>query len=77
MDPGLSTQKTITGLLEGDHGVYHTNFWYFLAAALVEVICIAFVAPTYYGWWELGRPISFSPLELAKVRFEISHYPND
>lgn len=21
----------------------------------------------YWGWWELGRPMSFSPIEIAKV----------
>lgn len=34
---------------------------------MVEVVCILFVAPTYWGWWKLGRDMSFSPLEIAKA----------
>ena len=67
MDPGLSANTTTTGYLVGDHNVFHTDYWFFLAAAIVEVVCIALVAPTYWGWWKLGRPVSFSPLEMAKV----------
>ena len=25
------------------------------------------VLPLFIGWWELGRPVSFSPLEVAKA----------
>lgn len=28
---------------------------------------MAFIAPTYWGWWRIGRPVSFSPLEMAKA----------
>ena len=67
-DPGCpSFQRIIKGHRVGEHDVYHTEYMYFLAAALVEVICIAAIAPTYFGWWRIGRPVSFSPLEMAKV----------
>ena len=68
MDPGLQINTTAMGYRQGEHNVYHTNYWYFLAATMVEVVCIALVLPTYWGWWTLGRSVSFSPLELAKVR---------
>ena len=67
MDSGLSINSTVTGDVVGNHIVYHTDFKYFIAAALVELACILLVAPTYWGWWRLGRPGSFSPLEIAKV----------
>lgn len=54
------------------HSVYIImNGWLesfrYIAAAIVELVCILLVLPTYWGWWKLGRPVSFSPLELAKV----------
>ena len=61
-------RRTITGYRTGAHDVYHTNYMYFLGAALVEAFCVAIIAPLYWGWWKLGRHMSFSPLEIAKVR---------
>ena len=68
MDPGLHVNATTTGHVQGNHNVYHTNLHWFAVAALVEGICIALILPTYLGWWKLGRPMSFSPIEVAKVR---------
>jgi hypothetical protein len=67
MDPGWPINTTTTADVVGDHNVYHTDFRFFVAAAVIEVACILLVAPTYWGWWHLGRPCSFSPLEVAKV----------
>ena len=67
MDPGLQVNSVVTGYVEGEHNVFHTDLHWFLAAALVEGICIALILPTYWGWWLLGRPVSFSPLEVAKA----------
>jgi hypothetical protein len=69
LDPGLSVNTTITGYLQGHHNVFHTNLRWFAAAAAVEALCIALILPTYIGFWRLGRPMSFSPLEVAKVSF--------
>jgi hypothetical protein len=73
LDPGLSsnTTNTITGHLHGTHNIFHTNLRWFAAAAAVEAFCIALILPTYIGFWRLGRPVSFSPLEVAKVGFHI------
>ena len=46
MDAGLSAQTSITGYLHGDHNVFHTAYWYFAGAAIVEVVCIALIGPT-------------------------------
>lgn len=67
MDDGLTVQKTVEGYLEGNHNVFDTNYSYFAAAAVIELVCIVLIAPTYWGWWNLGRQVSFSPLEVAKV----------
>lgn len=71
LDPGLSVKTTTLATIVGKQTVFHTNYWFFLAAALVEAICICLVAPTYLGWWKIGRPISFSPIEIAKVIFVV------
>jgi hypothetical protein len=67
MDPDLVVNSTVTGYLHGTHNVFHTNLWWLLGAAIVEAICIALILPTYFGFWRLGRPVSFSPLEIAKI----------
>ena len=67
LDPGLSTHTNVTGYLQGVHNVFHTAYGWFIAAALVELTCILLVLPTYWGWWKIGRSVSLSPLEIAKV----------
>lgn len=66
MDPGLPMHYTVTGTVLGDHPVYSTDLRFFAAAALVELVCIAAIMPTFWGWWRIGRPVSFSPLEVAR-----------
>jgi hypothetical protein len=67
LDSGLPLTSTITGEKTGDHSIYWTEYGFFVGAALVEVFCLAVIAPIYWGWWTLGRAVSFSPLELAKA----------
>lgn len=69
MDPGLPIHTDTWGYIRGSHNVFHTNFHWFIGAAIAEMVCISLVLPTYWGWWRLGRAVSFSPLEIAKVRF--------
>ena len=71
VDPSVSDVNTIvTGQIQGSHDVYSTDLRWFVAAAVVEVICCCFILWTYAGFWRIGRPISMSPLEVAKVRSE-------
>lgn len=67
-DPGMHASHSVTGKLLGLHNIFESDYWWFLGAAIVELVCIMLVLPTYMGWWRLGRPVSFSPLEIAKVR---------
>lgn len=50
MDPGYVDviNTTITGHRVGNHEVFRTDYWFFLGAALVELVCICLVAPTYW-----------------------------
>jgi hypothetical protein len=69
IDAGLSIYTMVTGYVQGDHNIFHTNFHWFAAAAAVEAFCIALILPTYFGFWRLGRRVAFSPLETAKMCF--------
>lgn len=30
-------------------------------------VCLVVVASTFYEWWKIGRPITMSPIEIAKA----------
>lgn len=50
-----------------EESVYKTQpKWLTAAFAVILLACISIV-PTYWGWWHLGRPVSMSPLEIAKA----------
>ncbi|KAF2198515.1 hypothetical protein GQ43DRAFT_493402 [Delitschia confertaspora ATCC 74209] len=40
---------------------------YMIAGMMMSFIVLAAVSLTYYGWWQLGREVSMSPFETAKV----------
>jgi hypothetical protein len=47
--------------------VYVTNYTFTIIAAAVSFLGILTVIPTFWGWWEDGREVSMSPLEIAKA----------
>ncbi len=47
--------------------VYSTNPVYLALAVVVSLVGVLAVLPLYYGWWELGRPVSLNPLETGKA----------
>jgi hypothetical protein len=50
-----------------DETVYAVRYsWLIGAIVLIVLACLA-ILPTYRGWWLLGRPVSVSPLEIAKA----------
>ena len=46
MDAGVHVKNTVTGYRQGSHNVFQTNYYFFLAAAIIEFVCIALIAPT-------------------------------
>lgn len=46
---------------------YKTNFAYMGAAVASMVLCALLVLPTYWKFWELGRPVSLAPVEIANA----------
>lgn len=67
LDAGLKVKYTITGTTIGEVTVYSSDFNYFAGAAAVELFTILIILYTFFGWWRLGRNVSLSPLETAKV----------
>jgi hypothetical protein len=47
--------------------VYKTQPGWLAAAFAVILLACFSIVPTYWGWWRLGRPVSMSPLEIAKA----------
>lgn len=47
--------------------VYVTNYHYTFIAATVSLLGILAVIPTFWGWWEDGREVRMTPLEIAKA----------
>ena len=66
IDPGLSVRSTVSGKRIDAQSVFITNYYYFAGVVVLEVLTVLVVLSTFYGWWALDRPVSFSPLEIAK-----------
>lgn len=47
--------------------VFRMDRRYLAAGAVVMIVCVIIVASTFYGWWEVGRTVSMSPIEIAKA----------
>ena len=43
----------------------HTNFTFMAGALVSTFVRDLFVLPTYLGFWQLGRKLALSPLEIA------------
>jgi hypothetical protein len=47
--------------------IYKSVYPYLAIASGILVIAILAISTTLYGWWDLGRDVSLSPLETAKA----------
>lgn len=66
-DPGIEINCTATGISISDVNVFEVDYLFFFGAALIELICVLVIMYTFYGWWRLGRAVTFSPLEMANA----------
>jgi hypothetical protein len=67
LDPDMGIKYNITGTAASAVAMYHSDFRWYAGAASLELFCILAILFTFYGWWDLGRHFTFSPLEIAKV----------
>jgi hypothetical protein len=64
--PGYTTRNiTVEATAYGIH--YRTNFGFMAGAIVSMIVCVLLVLPTYWKFWELGRPVSLAPVEIANA----------
>jgi len=62
-----TTQQQASMSMVYEHTVYSVQRrWLSAAIVLISLVCLS-IFWTYWGWWELGRPVSLDPLETAKA----------
>jgi hypothetical protein len=66
-DANSTAIQAVTVDVQSSTNVYHTNYTFVAIAVIITLLSIVFVATTFYGYWELGREVSMSPLEIAKA----------
>ena len=57
---GYATQSSI-------ESVYASHYLYLGLSLGLSFLAFLFLIPLFVGYWRLGRPVSFSPLEVAKA----------
>lgn len=46
LDPGLAVNTSIHGVYDGLQNVFETDYVFFVGAVVVELVCVALIAPT-------------------------------
>lgn len=67
LDPGLEITYSVEGSPPNTVNVFKSNFSWFAGAAVMELFTISTIAFTFWGYWRLGRHVSFSPVDLARA----------
>ena len=63
---GNSTQ-TVSFRGSSNYAIYRTHMGYMAAGLAVAVLGVLAVATLFFGWWELGRKVTMSPVEIARA----------
>lgn len=63
----VGARQTVPFQEELPKTIYITNFDFLIAAVVVSLVGVISVIPTYWKFWELGRPMTLSPVEIAKA----------
>lgn len=67
VDPRLMSNQTLLYTGYSYKAVYSTDWRYMAAGLVVAILAVLSVLPLFYGFWELGRHVSMSPLEIANA----------
>lgn len=67
LDKDVQIQQNIIGHNQSPYEVFESVWGFYVAAVIVELLSISLVAATFWGYQRLGRDVSLSPLEIAKV----------
>ncbi|RAH84574.1 hypothetical protein BO86DRAFT_441396 [Aspergillus japonicus CBS 114.51] len=63
----VQTNQTVNSVLTTEEVVFKLHPEYLAVGVLVTIACVIPVASTFYGWWKIGRPVTMSPIEIAKA----------
>lgn len=72
LDPDIQVHQHFVGHYQSPCEVFKSDWAFYLTAIVVEMLSIVLVASTFWGYWKLGRNVSLSPLETAKVELSIA-----
>jgi hypothetical protein len=59
--------QTVNVVRLQDKSVFQVDYGFLAAGAAVMAVCLVVVAATFSEWWKIGRPITMSPIEIAKA----------
>ncbi|KAF8250484.1 hypothetical protein K440DRAFT_618996 [Wilcoxina mikolae CBS 423.85] len=62
-----STTQTAKATEDMLQTIYISHYKFLFLALTLPLLAVLVIIPLFFGWWELGRSVSFSPLELAKA----------
>lgn len=60
-------QQTVKFDGEATRSIYVTDCMYMYSATALSVASVFATSLLFWGWWQLGRTVSLSPLEIAKA----------
>ena len=66
-DRTFATKQSVHATQTRVQNVFLSHYGYLSAALAVMTLGVLSVVPTFQGWWKLGRPMTLSPLEMAKA----------
>jgi hypothetical protein len=67
VDDDVELESSVEGMIVTPVEVFNSNMSYFAGAASVQLLAILAILITFWGFWDLGRSSSLSPLEIAKA----------
>ncbi|OAL00831.1 hypothetical protein IQ06DRAFT_149566 [Phaeosphaeriaceae sp. SRC1lsM3a] len=62
-----AAQQMVAFKGQATHSIYVTDFRYMFIATALSVASVLATSLLFFGWWQLGRTVSLSPLEIAKA----------
>ena len=59
--------QRLTMMQTSDVNVYRSEYRFLVASTILTTAFVLLIAPTFFGWWELGRRVTLNPIETAKA----------
>lgn len=68
MNPKMAnTTQVVQYTGQSTIAVYRSNFKIMAFAVILNLLGVMSILPLFWGWWQLERKTSFSPLEIANA----------